>query len=356
MKKIISSIVLLISWSSMALDANDAFVEREVKFESRDKNGPITLSGTLTLPKVGASHPVVIFISGSGPYSRERQEEPFDVLARKFAELGIASLNFDKRGSGKSEGTYITATTRDHAQDVENAIKYLKTIKDINPNKIGLFGHSEGGLIATMLGAWRTDLAFIMLYGAPAMNLAELNRLRKIEQVENAIKKGQLKDEGSAILEMFKALNEMIQRSDLDEEQSLELAKEVLMKAGIKAGLEQKTAQQFTNGILEELKYVTSFTWYREIIKINPIHYFEMITNTTPMLVVNGEADDVVPYKLNIPLIEKALAKAKVNAEIVTLPNILHHFNSTEQGHRPGVAKELMDVFTSWLKRHVVLK
>lgn len=353
MKKLFSSVLVLLSLPGFSMEPKTAqFVEREVHFVSNDIDDPVILSGTLTLPKEGALHPVVIFISGAGPYSRGNLEEPFDVLARKFAELGVGSLNFDKRGSGKSTGVYITATTLDHAKDVEGAIKYLKTLKDVN--KIGLFGHSEGGLIATMLGAWRTDLSFIMLYGAPAMKLDELNRIRKVEQVEKAIASGAPKDQGRAILKMYKALDEQVQSLDLEENKALALAKDVLMKTGLDAGLDQKTAEYLTNGFLDEYKHRTSFTWFRAASKINPIRYFELITRDTPVLVVNGEADDVVPYKLNIPLIQEALAKAKVKAEIVTVPNVLHHFNSNEQGHRPGVAKELMDVFTSWLKRNVV--
>lgn len=362
MKNLLKSfLIVTFAWAALAMEPELApFVEHEVKFASSDKNGPITLSGTLTLPKNGQDHPVVIFISGAGTYSRKEKEEPFDILAKKFAELGVASLYFDKRGCGESQGTFITAITRDFAQDVEKAIEYLKTIEDLNPNKIGLFGHSEGGLIATMLGAWRTDLAFIMLFGAPAIKLDELNRIRKVEQVEEAIKKDMSKKEqGQAILKMYKALDEKVQSQDLDEADALALANNVLMKAGVDAGLDQKTAEQLTNVFLNEYRKVTSFTWFKAASKINPVRYFELMTKDTPLLVVNGEADDVVPYKLNIPLIQKALAKAEVKANIVTLPNITHYFSSVKQmqgAGRPAVAKELMDVFTSWLKQHVVLK
>lgn len=286
--------------------------------------------------------------------SKENEAEPFEELARHFAKLGIASLYYDKRGCGKSEGKYISSTTFDFAIDVEKAIDYLHTIKSIDPNKIGLFGHSEGGLIATMVGAWRTDLAFIILYGSPAIKLDELNRIRKKIQVEAAIKSGMPQEQGKAILQIFDAIDkQVLQRRDLNEEQSLALAEQISMEEGLRLGLSENMAKMFTSGFIKEFKKIASVTWFRAASKINPVLYLELITPTTAILVVNGEADQLVPHELNIPKIQKALAKSGTDVEIVILPNILHDYNSVQQGHRRGVAKELLQVFTSWLERTI---
>ena len=178
----------------------------------------------------------------------------------------------------------------------------------------------------------------------------------QVEQVGMAIKRGAPKEQGQAILKMYKALDEQVQSLDSDEAKALDLANKVLMKAGVDAGLDQNTARMLTDGFLNEYKNKTSFTWVKVASKINPIRYFELLTEDTPLLVVNGEADDVVPDKLNIPLIKEALAKAKVKADIVTVPNLNHYFKLEGQGQKPKVTEELMDVFTSWLKQHVVLK
>src|SRR5579872_4459872 len=120
----------------------------EVIFSNQVDN--ITIAGTLTLPDKKGPFPVVLLISGMGPNDRDYTmmgHKLFLVLSDYLTNAGIAVLRVDKRGVGKSTGMFdASVTSKDLARDVLTGIAYLKTRKEIDPRKIGLIGHSEGGM------------------------------------------------------------------------------------------------------------------------------------------------------------------------------------------------------------------
>jgi hypothetical protein len=121
-----------------------SYYSEDVKFNNIKNN--ITLAGTLTLPKKEDVFPAVILISGSGPQNRDEEllgHKPFLVLSDHLTKNGIAVLRFDDRGTAESTGDLKKATSLDFATDVQSALKYLKTRKEINKKQIGLIGHSE---------------------------------------------------------------------------------------------------------------------------------------------------------------------------------------------------------------------
>jgi hypothetical protein len=141
-----------------------SYYTEEVTFQNNKEN--ITLAGTLTLPKKEGNYPVVILITGSGPQNRDEElmgHKPFLIISDYFTKNGIAVLRYDDRGVAQSGGNFKTATSLDFASDVESAITYLKTRKEINKNKIGLVGHSEGGIIAPIVASKSKDVNFIVL-------------------------------------------------------------------------------------------------------------------------------------------------------------------------------------------------
>ncbi|MEA3443877.1 MAG: alpha/beta hydrolase, partial [Bacteroidota bacterium] len=116
-----------------------------------NKSAKIKLAGTLTLPEKSWQAPAVILVPGSGPQNRNSEilgHKPFLVLSDFLTRMGIAVLRYDERGIGESEGKFSTATTFDLSEDVMAAYEYLRNHKGINSEKIGIIGHSEGGLIA----------------------------------------------------------------------------------------------------------------------------------------------------------------------------------------------------------------
>lgn len=141
---------------------------REVTFANAAAG--VTLAGTLTLPQ-GCDHstPVVLMVTGSGLQNRDEEifsHHPFAVIADHLAQHGIASLRYDDRGFGQSTGDASRATTADFGDDAAAGIKYLKSLGQFG--RIGVLGHSEGGMIAFRLAA-HGDVDFAVALASPAM-------------------------------------------------------------------------------------------------------------------------------------------------------------------------------------------
>src|SRR5215468_7170224 len=144
--------------------------EEEVSYEN--KGDGVKLAGTLTLPRGKASSPSVILITGSGPQNRNEEllgHKPFLVLADYLTRRGVAVLRVDDRGVGGSTGAVSTSTSENFAADALAGIEFLKGHKGIDAKRIGLIGHSEGGLIAPMVASQSNDVAFIVLLAGPGL-------------------------------------------------------------------------------------------------------------------------------------------------------------------------------------------
>ena len=145
----------------------------EVTF--RNEKDSATLAGTLTWPvgynpKSKKKPMVAIFVSGSGQQNRDEElfeHKPFFVIADYLARQGIATLRYDDRATGKSVGGDVkNATSEDFARDALAGIEFLRNKKAFS--KVGLIGHSEGGLIAFMLGAQK-KVDFIVSLAGPGV-------------------------------------------------------------------------------------------------------------------------------------------------------------------------------------------
>src|SRR5579863_8430699 len=138
--------------------------EEEVSYENKVQN--VILAATFTIPQGTGPFPAVLLITGSGPQDRDESllgHKPFLILSDYLTRHGIAVLRADDRGTGKSTGDFSKGTTADFATDVEAGVAYLKTRVEVNPHKIGLIGHSEGGVIAPMVAVRHKDVAYIVM-------------------------------------------------------------------------------------------------------------------------------------------------------------------------------------------------
>ena len=140
------------------------YTTEEVTFQNQKAGA--TLAGTLTIPAGGAKT-VLIMVTGSGAQNRDEEvfnHKPFAVIADRLARAGIATLRYDDRATGKSDGgKNPDVTTKDFAEDALAGIEWLRAQKRFK--KIGIIGHSEGGTIAFMLGAQKAVDFIVSLAG-----------------------------------------------------------------------------------------------------------------------------------------------------------------------------------------------
>jgi pimeloyl-ACP methyl ester carboxylesterase len=300
----------------------------EVTFTNSKAN--IQLAGTFTFPKREGKFPAVILISGSGPQNRDEElmgHKPFLVLSDYLTKAGIAVLRFDDRGVGQSKGDFKSATTVDFASDVESAIDYLKTRKEILANGIGLVGHSEGGIIAPMVAVQPGKVNYIVLLAGTGIRGDKLLLL----QQELVAKASGTKD---AEIQQTREVNagafEILLKSS-----SAEAAKPDL-KRYLSAAMKKYPDDTKPKGMTEDefialqLNQITA-PWMYFFIRYDPSVALEKVK--CPVLALNGEKDLQVPAKVNLPAIEKALKKGG-NQHFTTreLPGLNHLFQECKTG------------------------
>lgn len=133
------------------------------------------LAGTLTLPKDAAGRvPAIILVTGSGPQDRDSympiipDYRFFRQIADSLSRRGIAVLRMDDRGVGGSGGVGPDVTTEDFAADVRAGIAWLRARPEVDPARIAVVGHSEGGIIAPMVAVEDAQIAAVGLLAAPS--------------------------------------------------------------------------------------------------------------------------------------------------------------------------------------------
>ena len=144
-------------------------VEREITFTS----GTLHLAGTLTIPDSKGTFPAVLLIPGSGQVDRNENHKRLPINAFReitdhLIERGIATLRYDKRGVGASQGNYWETGLFDNVTDASSALMYLKACDEIRTDAIFLLGHSEGALISTRLAGNGAEVAGIILLAGSA--------------------------------------------------------------------------------------------------------------------------------------------------------------------------------------------
>ncbi|MBX2870470.1 MAG: alpha/beta hydrolase [Saprospiraceae bacterium] len=301
------------------------YQEEEVRFENIGAD--LYLSGTLTLPTGSNKPPVAILISGSGPQDRDESiagHKPFLVLADHLTRQGLAVLRYDDRGTAQSTGNHATATTADFATDVESAIQYLRTRKDIDIHKIGLIGHSEGGIIAPMVAARSNEVAFMVLLASTGVSGKELS----LQQAQS-LRTFEVPDEDAFMAFNERAIDIAASQEDLKvireklskHYNSVRPAMSAMMPEGtdLDAFIRQQVLQMTT-------------PWSRFFYNYNPAEELAKIS-ACPVLSLNGTKDLQVLADVNQGAIKLALKKAgNKDVTIKKVENLNHLFQECETG------------------------
>jgi len=305
-----------------------SYYSEDVTFQNTKAN--ISLSGTLTLPKKNGFFPSVILITGSGPQNRNEEllgHKPFLVISDYLTKKGIAVLRYDDRGIGDSKGDFKTATTVDFATDVESAINYLQTRKEINKNKIGLVGHSEGGLIASIVASKSKDISFIVLLAGTGIQGDKLLLLQqKLISRAKGISETDIKKSNQTNVKLF----EIVIQSNDNQKFKTDLTNH------IKETLKSDTSIEIPNGLTKE-EFISiqvnqiSNPWMQYFIKFNPASVLEKVK--CPVLAMNGEKDLQVPSNENLTAIKNALKiGGNENVTIKEFPRLNHLFQECKTG------------------------
>ncbi|HVU85988.1 MAG TPA: alpha/beta fold hydrolase [Pirellulales bacterium] len=313
------------------------YEEREVTVEN--KPAGVKLAGTLTVPKGDKPFPAVLLISGSGPQDRDESllgHQPFLVLADYLTRRGIAVLRLDDRGVGGSSGDLATSTTDDLAGDALAAVEFLKSCAEFDPQRIGLVGHSEGGLIAPLAASRSDDVKFIVLIAGPGVTGEEI----LYAQGELISRAG---GGGDAATKFQRALQEKLFAIVKDFERQAAAApgdmppdtaevekKLVAAITGLSILLpEDKRKAAEAQAQAQARSLVTP--WFRYFLSYDPRPTLAKVH--CPVLAVIGERDLQVPPAQNLPEIEKALkAAGNGNYTLHELPTLNHLLQTCTTG------------------------
>lgn len=337
------------------------YVAEDVRYPNPD--GGHTLAGTFTRPAEGGPFPAVILLTGSGPQDRDEAlmgHRPFLVLADHLTRRGIAVLRFDDRGVGESTGDFATATSPDFASDALAGVAYLKTRDEVDPEAIGLAGHSEGGLVAPIAATQSEDVRYLVLMAGSAVTGERILYgqgaliARAAGATEAQIARSRAQQE--AVFDILKSEPDVVRAAEaLTETLRASFAALTDMERA-QAGLSDEAS--FERVIAAQIQQVNT-PWFRYFLTHDPAPVLEQVT--VPVLAINGEKDLQVPYEENLREIEAALRRGgNTNHEIHALPDHNHLFQHAETGAPSEYGAidetwsvESMELIAEWILRTV---
>ena len=302
-----------------------------------------TLAGTLTIPSDATlarngKFPALLLVSGSGAQNRDEEvlgHRPFAVIADALARKGVAVLRYDDRGTGRSKGSFAGSTTLDFATDADAASEFLKKLAEIDADRIGIAGHSEGGMIAPLVSMWQNEglgasdpesaaVSFLVLLAAPAQRGAEVlvwqtGELMRAEGVsEEAI---------AAVLVAHTAVMNAV----IDKQPAAELlaAMETLIRTQVDATgtvMDEASLQSTLNAAIAGMqdKWMTTFITY------DPIRAIQRCR--VPVYAIAGDKDLQVDGRANLALISRATGDAGLRAQVRLYNGLNHLFQPCKTG------------------------
>ncbi|MBL7704779.1 MAG: alpha/beta fold hydrolase [Taibaiella sp.] len=306
------------------------FSYREEKISFDNKAAGIQLSGTLTLPQGKGPFPAIVLVSGSGPQDRDESllgHKPFLVLADYFTRNGYAVLRYDDRGVAASGGEFEGATSADFATDAWAAVQFLQTRKEVNKKRVGIMGHSEGGLIATKLAAAHKELAYIVMLAGPGLRGDQI----LLQQQELIAKASGVPDSTvQKSLTSNKNIYDIINAGDKDPKITAQKLRLYLNDEFKEGRLPHEPGTAKDSVINTYLQAVTE-PWMTYFIQYDPQPDLAKIK--IPVLALVGEKDHQVLPQFNIPALKSAFEKGNnKKATVLELEGLNHLFQEAQTG------------------------
>ncbi len=325
------------------------YIEEEVTFN----NGEVKLAGTLSYPSKEGSFPAVILITGSGAQNRDSDIFGFKLFSKAadyFTRNGIAVLRYDDRGVGGSTGNVSQSTTEDFANDVIAGFELLKTKSFINPKKIGLYGHSEGGIVAPIAASQLNDVAFAVLVSGPGVpgDQIILRQLAKIMQAE--------KNTDSLIAVQVANYKEAF---DLLKSGSPEDSLKNLLYRQTKKEMDQlskadkksiKNMEETINMTVSQKLVQYNSVWFKFFINYDPAPMLQNVK--CPVLLTFGGKDTQVDIEQNKKVMEDNLMfGGNKNTETIVFANANHLYQEAVTGSPSEYAKLKKDYLPGFLEQ-----
>jgi pimeloyl-ACP methyl ester carboxylesterase len=296
----------------------------------------IQLAGTLTLPSGPGPHPAIVLMSGSGAQDRDESMrpvttlKPFALIADALTRAGVAVLRYDDRGVGDSTGDYASATIDELAGDGRAALEFLRGRSDIDTGRIGLLGHSEGGLYAAQLAAADPGIAFVVGLAAPAVDGVSL-----IVEQNEAIQRSQGASEEDIAIARAAAEVSMPAARDGDVEALEASLHDYFGPLWDDASAEERAIlgdrEAFIDRQVDGLKARYLSDWFRSFLAEDPAPDWQRVS--VPVLGLFGGKDVQVTADQNEPALRAALeAGGNGEVEIVVLPDANHLFQAAQNG------------------------
>jgi pimeloyl-ACP methyl ester carboxylesterase len=326
------------------------YSEEEIIYQ----NGDFVLAGTLTMPPGMGPFPAVLLISGSGAQNRNEEllgHKPFLVLADHLTRAGIGVLRVDDRGVGGSSGSVSEATSEDFAGDALAGVRFLQTQPRIAKDRVGLVGHSEGGLIAPLAASRSADVAFIVLLAGPGVPGSEIipAQVQKIDRAE-----GMPEDKARRQANLTRTALTMARAEN---DRSALRSKLEKFFADHPEAIDAKALESM-GGMQKFLDFqvmTLSSPWFRFFYDYDPRPALRKVR--VPVLAVNGQLDTQVPFEQNLPAIEQALREAKnPDVTVRAMPGLNHLFQTAKTGSPTEyatidetMAPAVLDLVTGWI-------
>ena len=255
----------------------------EVNFRDRSGKKPL-IYGTLTMPKEQPKG-LVIFISGSGWQDRDESlyaHKPFAVIADTLTKAGFATYRYEDF----PQAIFRKSTTYDFADGVRLILDSLLQRPDLQNLKIGLLGHSEGSLVASIVAADDPRIDFTIHLGGVAQPFEEimLYQSEAIMRISSEFSEKEVQNS----LAINQRIYDVVKKSKNKEEAMTRLG---TLWDILAAQLSDEEKAKYNMTPENKFTAIQTFgsPWFYTLFHIDPKKYLKKIK--TPVLAISGEKD-----------------------------------------------------------------